>query len=101
MYWVYILSNWKHTVLYIGVTNDLKRRVLEHKTGRNDGFTSRYHVNKLVYFEKTHQVMTAIRREKELKGLSREKKYALVNGMNPAWRDLAADLDDKSSITKI
>ena len=95
MYWVYMMSNWKNTVLYIGVTNNLKRRVIEHKNGRNDGFTRRYQVNKLVYFEKTHQVMAAIGREKELKGLSREKKNALVTGLNPAWRDLAESLDQE------
>ena len=74
--------------MYIGVTNDLLRRVYEHKNDYYEGFTKRYHVHKLVYFEATNDIRDAIEREKELKGWRREKKNRLVETMNPEWKDL-------------
>ncbi len=91
-YFVYILTNRHHTALYVGVTNDLVRRVHEHRTKTASTFTARYNVDKLVYFEETSDVVAAIAREKQIKGGSREKKIALVNAMNPDWRDLFDDL---------
>ena len=89
MYWVYILANWDHSVLYIGVTNDLTRRLYEHKNGLHEGFTKKYRVTNLVYFEQTSDVNAAIAREKQLKGWRREKKIALIEQMNPEWNDLS------------
>ena len=89
MYWVYILANWDHSVLYVGVTNDLTRRLYEHKNGLHEGFTKKYRVTNLVYFEQTGDVNAAIAREKQLKGWRREKKDALVEQMNPEWNDLS------------
>ncbi|MBQ8370636.1 MAG: GIY-YIG nuclease family protein [Clostridia bacterium] len=89
MYFVYILSNWNHRVLYIGVTNELKRRIYEHKNGLHDGFTKRYHVHKLLYYEKFGDVYRAISREKQLKTWSREKKNELINRINPEWLDIS------------
>jgi putative endonuclease len=91
-YFVYILTNRHHTALYAGVTKDLVRRVHEHRTKIASGFTTRYNVNKLVYFEGTSDVVAAIALEKQIKGGSREKKIALVNAMNPDRRDLFDDL---------
>ena len=88
-YYVYILTNQNHTALYIGVTNDLARRVSEHKAGAHEGFTKKYKVNKLVYFEESPSVMQAIEREKQLKAGSRAKELALINEMNPYWAELA------------
>ena len=90
-YYVYILTNWNDKVMYIGVTNDLERRLYEHKHQLLDGFTKHYNVHKLVYFEQASDVRAAIAREKQLKGWSRKKKNALISGMNPAWRDLSDD----------
>ena len=87
-YYVYILASSART-LYIGVTNHSVRRVFEHKQGQGGGFTSRYNVNKLVYHESTTDVLSAITREKELKGWRRNKKLALVESTNPEWKDLA------------
>jgi putative endonuclease len=89
-YNVYILSNASGT-LYTGATNDLMRRVHEHKSGRIDSFTSRYKVRKLVYFETTTGVRAAIEREKEIKGWRREKKVRLIEASNPSWKDLAEE----------
>ena len=83
------LANWNNKVLYIGVTNNLIRRVYEHKNKVSDGFTSKYNVNKLVYFEVTTNVYSAISREKQLKCWSRMKKEAIINKMNPFWNDLS------------
>ena len=91
-YYVYIMTNKHNTVLYTGVTNNLRRRVWEHKEKLGGGFTSRYNVNKLVYYEDTADVRTAIAREKQIKGGSRQKKIDLVNSLNPDWRDLYDDL---------
>jgi putative endonuclease len=87
-YYVYIMTNKHHTVLYTGVTNNLKRRVYEHKTGQGGSFTSRYNVNKLVYYQVTPDVKSAIAREKQIKAGSRQKKLDLINEMNPEWIDL-------------
>ena len=89
-YFVYILSNASRT-LYIGVTNDLVRRVYEHKQKVSPGFTARYNVTRLVYFEEAAHPQVAIAREKELKGWRRGRKLALVSEANPTWRDLAED----------
>lgn len=92
MYYVYILTNRTDKVMYIGVTNDLKRRLYEHKNELVDGFTKRYHVHKLVYYEMYKEVTDAIAREKKLKSLLRIKKNALVESMNPSWVDLSEKL---------
>lgn len=89
IYYVYILTNHLRTVLYIGVTNDLFRRLEEHRAGTVGGFSSRYRTTKLVYFEETSDVISAIEREKQLKGLLRWKKERLINQVNPYWNDLA------------
>ncbi len=86
-YYVYILSS-TNGVLYVGMTNDLVRRVAQHKRGELPGFTKRYNVNHLVYFEHTHDVAAAIAREKQIKGWVREKKAALIESKNPRWVDL-------------
>ncbi len=87
-YYVYILTNEYNNVMYVGITNDLKRRVYEHKSGAVEGFTKKYHVHKLVYFEQCHDVKDAITREKQLKGWRREKKNALVQAVNPEWKEI-------------
>ncbi len=92
LYCVYILTNRRHTVLYTGVTNDLRRRVYEHKSKLVEGFAKRYNVDKLVYYEVFEHPEYAIRREKQIKSGSRVRKIALVNGMNPQWRDLYLEL---------
>jgi putative endonuclease len=89
-YYVYILTNPYHTVLYIGVTNNLERRVAEHKEGAHEGFTKKYNVTKLVYYEASPSIAAAIEREKQLKGGSRARKPALIQEQNPDWRDLLA-----------
>jgi putative endonuclease len=91
-YYVYIMTNRSNTVLYTGVTSDLRRRVSEHREGRGGVFTKRYKIKKLVYYEVTSDVRSAIAREKQIKGGSRRKKTELVGGMNPAWKDLCDDL---------
>ncbi|HEY3151704.1 MAG TPA: GIY-YIG nuclease family protein [Candidatus Binatia bacterium] len=87
-YYVYVLTNWNNRVIYIGVTNDLERRVFEHKNKLVKGFTEKYNVNKLVYFEETGDVNAALAREKEIKKWRREKKDALVRSINPQWLEL-------------
>ena len=92
-YYVYILASDTNYTVYIGVTNNLIRRVYEHKTHADpDSFTSQYNVHKLVYFEQTPHVYAALEREKQLKGWRRSKKNALIETMNPEWRDLYPDL---------
>ena len=91
-YFVYILTNSRQTVLYTGVTNDLVRRIGEHRDKTFSGFTSRNNVDKLVYFEEFHEVNDAIAREKQIRAGSRERKIALVDSINPDWRDLFGDL---------
>jgi putative endonuclease len=90
-YFVYILSNWNNKVVYVGMTNNLLRRIYEHKNKMIDGFTKKYNVNKLVYFETTNDVNSAINREKEIKKWRREKKNNLVNTVNPDWQDLSLE----------
>ena len=85
MYYVYIITNKENKVLYTGVTNNLERRIYEHKNKIIKGFTSKYNVNKLVYFEETKDINEAIAREKEIKGWRRSKKVALIESVNPAW----------------
>ena len=89
MYHVYILTNKTNKVLYIGITNDICRRINEHKSDLIDGFSKRYQTHKLVYFEEYKQPKEAIAREKQLKGLLRTKKIDLINEMNPEWQDLS------------
>ena len=89
MYYVYFLTNRNNRVLYIGVTNNLQRRLYEHQQGLIDGFTKKYHVHKLVYFETTTDVKAAITREKQLKGWTRAKKNDLIATINPDWIDLS------------
>ena len=91
MYFVYSLSNWNDSVVYIGVTSNLPKRLYEHRNGLADGFTKKYNVHKLVYFEQTSDVYSALSREKQLKNWSRSKKNFLVEQQNPAWRDLSLD----------
>ena len=91
MYFVYILSNWDDSVVYIGVTSNLPRRLYEHRNGLADGFTKKYNIHKLVYFEQTNDVYSAISREKQLKKWSRSKKNQLIEHQNPTWRDLSQD----------
>ena len=90
-YYVYILTNWKGNVMYIGVTSNLERRLYEHRHELIEGFTKLYHVHKLVYYEQTGDVKAAIEREKQLKHWTRAKKNALVETMNPTWKDLSED----------
>ena len=92
MYYVYILTGKDNKVMYVGVTNDLKRRVREHKSEQIPGFTKTYHVHKLVWYEKHSEINRAIAREKQIKGWLRVKKNALVDSMNPEWRDLYDDI---------
>ncbi len=87
-YYVYILTNKSNKVLYIGVTNDLERRIYEHKNKMVDGFTKKYNLTKLVYYEATTDVSSAIEREKQLKNWHKEWKMNLVKEFNPEWKDL-------------
>jgi putative endonuclease len=87
-YYVYIMTNNSKT-LYTGMTNDLTRRVYEHKQKLIPGFTQKYNITKLVYFEETSDVNAAILREKQIKGWLREKKITLIESMNPEWKDLS------------
>jgi putative endonuclease len=87
-YYVYIMANRSGT-LYAGVTNDLVKRVSQHKNRLIEGFTKKYNITNLVYYEVTDDVQTAIQREKEIKGWLRKKKTALIEAMNPEWRDLS------------
>ena len=89
--WVYILTNNRHTVLYVGVTNNLATRLWEHKSKQNPtSFTARYNIAKLIYYEGFTSIMDAIAREKFIKGKSRKWREVLIEKMNPEWRDLAA-----------
>ena len=87
-YYVYIMTNRSRT-LYVGVTNDLERRVLEHKSGSTEGFTKRYKLNRLAYFEATSNIEGAIAREKEIKKWRRSKKIDLIEAANLGWKDLS------------
>lgn len=90
-YYVYILTNAWHTTLYIGVTNNIKRRMQEHTSGAIEGFTKRYHLVELVYIEETNDVRLAIAREKQLKNWRRAWKIDLIRSVNPDFRDLAEE----------
>ena len=87
-YFVYLATNRAKTVIYTGVTSDLRRRVWQHRNGTMDGFTKRYRVGKLIYFEVFADPYNAIRREKQIKAGSRQRKLTLVASANPSWRDL-------------
>ena len=95
-YYVYILTNWNNKVMYVGVTNNIERRLYEHRNKLIDGFTSKYNINKLVYFENTTDVTAAIQREKQIKGWNRNKKNELVESVNPDWEDLSKQWEDPS-----
>jgi len=89
LYYTYILANKNHTVLYVEFLNDLKKRLQQHKSKNSKGFTSRYNVDKLVYFETSTYVNNAIKREKQIKKWNRKWKENLINDMNPDWNDLS------------
>ncbi len=89
-YYVYIMTNFSKT-LYTGVTSDLEKRVYEHKNKAIDGFTKKYNITKLVFFEETNDVNAAITREKQIKGWLRKKKIALIESINPSWKDLSEE----------
>lgn len=89
---VYILASQRNGTLYIGVTSNLPRRVYEHREGLVEGFTKKYRVKTLVYFEMCEDMCTAIQREKSLKGITRAKKIALIEAVNPEWNDLSVAL---------
>lgn len=90
-YYVYILANNPNNVLYVGVTNNLERRIYEHKHKLVKGFTEKYNLCKLVYCEESNSVDAAITREKQIKGWLRKKKNALIENMNPTWQDLSME----------
>lgn len=92
LYCIYIMTNKGNSVLYTGVTSDLKKRIFQHKNKQVPGFTSRYHVDKLVYYEVSSDSYSAISREKQIKAGSRKKKLHLINSFNPEWKDLYDDL---------
>ena len=91
-YYVYMLTNAQRSVVYIGVTSDLEGRFYEHRSAETSGFTQRYRVDKLIYYEDYPEILAAIAREKQLKGWTRAKKNALVATLNPCWRDLGEEL---------
>ncbi len=92
IYSVYIITNSNNTTLYTGVTNNLFRRLIEHKSGEGSKFAKRYNLTKLVYFEVTNDINAAIMREKQIKAGSRQKKIDLINSVNPDWMDLFEEL---------
>jgi putative endonuclease len=91
-YYIYIMTNKNNTVLYTGVTNDLKKRVYQHRQKMVEGFTKKYNVNKLVYYQTAQDAAAAISREKQIKAGSRAKKIELITGLNPEWNDLYESL---------
>lgn len=91
-YFIYIMTNKNNTVIYTGVTNNLRRRVFEHKEKLTSGFTKKYNINKLIYYEIFDNVNNSITREKQIKGGSRQKKIDLITDMNPEWKDLYYEL---------
>lgn len=97
-YFVYIMASCNHQVIYTGVTNNLERRTYEHQNFMLPGFTSKYDVTKLVYFEATFDIHAAIAREKQIKGWRRSKKEALINESNPQWNDLSHAWQADSSL---
>jgi putative endonuclease len=91
-FWIYIVTNKNHSVLYIGVTNSLSRRTWEHRQGATSGFAADYQCKKLIYYEWYRDIRYAIARESQLKKASRAKKITLIVRLNPSWRDLGADV---------
>ena len=91
-YYIYLLTNQNNNVLYTGITNNLIRRVYEHKNKLQEGFTKKYNVNRLVYYEVYSDIADAITREKQIKGWSRKKKNTMVNQSNPDWKDLYEEI---------
>lgn len=95
-FYVYIMTN--HTRrIYTGVTNDLRRRVHEHKSGQVRGFTSKYQINQLIYFEETNNIESAISREKQIKSWARKRKIDLIESANPGWAELSLDSEPEDS----
>ena len=92
-YYVYILSSKRNGTLYIGVTNNLERRLYEHRNNLIEGFTNKYNVHHLVYFEDVNDIQSALQREKQLKRWTRKWKLELIEKVNPEWRDLANDFN--------
>jgi putative endonuclease len=90
--YIYILTNKNNTVLYTGVTSNLAKRIYEHKNHLVDGFSKRYNLGKLVYYEEVNNISVAIQREKQIKAGSRKKKVELINSINSDWSDLADEL---------
>jgi putative endonuclease len=99
-YYVYIMAS-KSRVLYVGVTNDIWRRVWEHRNDATSGFTSKYRVHRLVYFEEFKYIGNAIAKEKRIKGWLREKKIALIRSANPTWEDLSERWFDGKNMMRI
>ena len=99
-YFVYILTNKSNKVLYIGVTSNLERRMFEHKNKVINGFTKKYNLKKLVYFEETSDVRSAIEREKQLKNLHRDWKIKLIDNFNPEWKNLSVEDKDRDAKLK-
>ena len=98
--YIYFMSNQHNNVLYVGVTNNLRRRVAEHKAKINKGFTYKYNCDKVVYYEAFDSITDAISREKQLKNWKREWKNELINGMNPEWKDLSDDIGVDEELIK-
>ncbi len=90
-FWLYMMTNFNRTVIYTGITNNLARRVWEHKNNKGASFTSRYNVSKLVYYERFNDIYDAIAAEKKVKAGSRTKKIKLIKSMNPEWNDLSVE----------
>jgi putative endonuclease len=91
-YYIYILASCRNGTLYIGVTDNLRRRAYEHKNNLVDGFTKKYNIHNLVYFEETNNINVAIQREKQLKKWNRKWKLELIEKINPTWKDLYANI---------
>ena len=90
-YFVYILTNKSNNVIYTGVTNNITRRIFEHKNKLVKGFTSWYNIDKLIYYEETSSIQSALAREKQIKGWLKKKKIALIELKNPSWKDLSTE----------
>lgn len=100
-YYVYILTNWNNKVIYTGITNNLLLRVYQHKNKLIEGFTKKYNVNKLVYFQEFYDANEAISAEKKIKGWTRAKKIELIESINPDWKDLLPELQKNTFTTGI
>jgi putative endonuclease len=100
-YYVYILTTSKNTTLYTGVTNDLARRIYEHKNDLINGFTKRYKVHKLIHYESSPDVIAAIAREKQIKSWNRDKKVSMIHKNNPGWHDLYETIAQKNCGSQI